>query len=69
MTASRRKVSKGPPIMRSKAGAVVTVVAFFCFAAYDPYCGFPQYADFEGEIMGEGVRARLDHTRLNGKRL
>jgi hypothetical protein len=55
--------------MRSKAGAVLTVAAFFCFAAYDPYCGFPQYADFERDIMGDGVRAGLDHTRLKGKRL
>lgn len=33
------------------------------------YCGSPQYAAFEHDILRERVRAGLAHARQNGKRL
>ena len=38
-------------------------------SALAAYCGSPQYAAFEHEILRERVRAGLAHARQNGKRL
>jgi len=38
-------------------------------SALSAYCGSPQYAEFEREILRERTRAGLTQARRNGKRL
>ncbi len=38
-------------------------------SALAAYCGEPQYAEFEREILRERTRAGLAHARQNGQRL
>jgi hypothetical protein len=38
-------------------------------SALSAYCGSPQYAEFEREILRERTRAGLANARQNGKRL
>ena len=56
----------------SYAGHSAPSAVWLCIiarSALSAYCGSPQYAEFEREILRERTRAGLTHARENGKRL